>query len=288
VTKTLEELADETLANGGQVRRTNSGQSDGGAEGTPIRETKIVMLDSNDPGYTNRILVGTPTRGTVRIEWYSAMRGLMTPPNWSTVSMTQMLPEFIPIRFTVADAQNLIVREVINRDFEWMLLIEDDTLPPPDLYLKLSKYMKEGPPVVSGLYFTKGVPSEPLIYRGRGNGAYTDWKMGQAVWCDGVPCGCLLVHAALLRAMWEDATEYTVAGQTTRDVFQTPTRAWVSPTGDVNTATGTSDLEWCSKIIDGGYLKKSGWGKYARKRWPFLVDTEILCGHISPDGQIFP
>ena len=56
-------------------------------------------------------------------------------------------------------------------------------------------YMQQGDvPVVSGLYFTKSEPSEPLIYRGRGSGAYLDFRMGDKVYADGVPTGCLLIH----------------------------------------------------------------------------------------------
>ena len=75
-------------------------------------------------------------------------------------------------------------------------------------------------PVVSGLYFTRGYPSEPLVYRGRGNGYYGDWRIGDKVWADGVPTGCLLIHCSILRAMWKDSEEYQVSGQTLRRVFE--------------------------------------------------------------------
>jgi hypothetical protein len=247
-----------------------------------------VVLDSGDPGYNTRILMATPTRGLVRIEWHAAIRGLMIPPNWSMVSMTQFVNDFYPVRFSVADAQNLVVREVMERGFEWVLFMEDDTIPPVDLFIKLDKYMREGPPVVSGLYYTKGQPSEPLVYRGRGNGAFLDWKKGDKVWCDGVPTGCLLVHSSLLKVMWNDSRPYTINGNATREIFVTPMKQWVSPEGDVNTMTGTSDLNWCDRVIEGGYLKKAGWDKIARKKYPFLIDTSIECKHISLDGQVFP
>jgi hypothetical protein len=36
-------------------------------------------------------------------------------------------------------------------------------------------------PMLSGLYFTKSLPAEPLIYRGRGNSYYKKWKFGDKV-----------------------------------------------------------------------------------------------------------
>ena len=256
---------------------------------TPLRPIRKIVLDSGDPGYVNRILIGTPSRGTVRIEWHSAVRGVVTPTNWSHVSMTQAMSSFIPVRFSVADAQNLIVREAIARDFEWLLLLEDDTMPPPDLFIKLNHYMKDEPtPVVSGLYYTKSEPSEPLIYRGRGTGAYTDFKIGEKVWCDGVPTGCLLIHCSILREMWKDSPEYVINGQVTRRVFETPVRQWINPeTQDVNTITGTSDLDWCTRVMEGNYFEKSGWKEFQKKKYPFLVDTSLRCSHITPDGQQF-
>ena len=264
------------------------GSNGRGAE-LPIRPIRIVQLDSGEPGFINRLLMATPTKGVVRIEWHAGVRGMMVPPNWSMVSMSQFVSEMFPIRFTVADAQNLIVKEAIARDFEWVLLLEDDVIPPADLLVKLSEYMIEGPPIVSGLYYTKGAPSEPLIYRGRGTGSYSDWKPGQKVWADGVPTGCLLIHCSILREMWKDSKPYQVlGGNETREVFVTPMRAWISPRGDVNTATGTSDLEWCTRVIEGGYLKKAGWSGFARRKYPFLVDTALRCTHIALDGTKYP
>ncbi len=258
-------------------------------KGTPIRPIRQITLDSGNDHWVNRLLMVTPTRGLIRIEWHSAVRGMIVPPNHSMVSMVQHINAFYPTRFSVADAQNLAVREAIERDFEWLIFLEDDVLPPVDMLLRLDHYVRNGPPVVSGLYYTKANPSQPLIYRGRGTGPYLDFKMGEPVWCDGLPMGCCLIHMGLLRAMWEDAQPYQVAGSPhhTREVFVSPARAWVSPTGDVNVTTGTSDLEWCDRVVAGGYFKKSGWGQYARKRYPFLVDTAIKCGHIAPDGTMY-
>lgn len=258
--------------------------------GTPVRPIRTIVHNDDPVGYSTRILCGTPTRGTVRIEWHNAFRGMVTPTNWSMVSMCQPMSTYIPVRFQVADAQNLIVRELLEKDFEWMLLLEDDVIPPPDLLIKLNRYMqKADTPVVSGLYFTKSEPSEPLIYKGRGAGAFVDFNIGEKVWCDGVPTGCLLVHHSLLRAMWEDSEEYMVGGFATRRVFESAVRSWIDPeTGSVSTKACTSDLDWCWRIIDGDYMAKAGWTKLAGNPEPFVVDTSIMCQHIDPHGRTFP
>ena len=54
---------------------------------------------------------------------------------------------------------------------EWLFLLEhDNVLAANDAFVRLNTYMRGAKyPVVSGLYFTRGYPSEPLVYRGRGN-----------------------------------------------------------------------------------------------------------------------
>lgn len=257
---------------------------------SPVRPYRTIVQDSGDPGYVNRLLLGTPSTGTVRIEWVQARYGQIIPTNWSFVQMLQFMDSYIPLRYQVADAQNLIVREAIERDFEWLILVEHDVILPPDALLRFNQYMREEKvPVVSGLYYTRSRPSEPLIYRGKGTSFYTDWKLGDKVWCDGVPTGCLLIHCGILREMWQDAEVYQLGPIQTRRVFETPARAWFDPeTGFVNTVTGTSDIDWCHKVMDGGYFAKAGWTEYADKEFPFLMDTNIFCKHINPNGEQFP
>lgn len=258
---------------------------------SPVKPYKNIVVDSNDPGYTNRLLIATPTRGTVRMEWVMARYGQLVPTNFSMVQQTQFMMAHSPIRFSVANAQNVIVKSVIEKGFEWLLLLEDDVILPEDAFLKFNKYIRnETAPVVSGLYFTKTNPSEPLIYRGRGTSYYGDWEVGDLVWADGVPTGALLIHAGLLRAIWDEAPEYSVNGVITRRVFDTPRKIWYDPKmASFNITTGTSDLEFCTKVMDGGFFKKSGWDKFQKKKYPFLVDTSIACKHIDINtGKQYP
>ena len=257
---------------------------------TPLRAFKQIIQDSGDPGYINRVMVATPTTGDIRMEWAAARYGQIIPTNWSMVAMIQWMNSFIPIHYSVADAQNLIVGECLAKDFEWLLLVEHDTMPPEDAFVRFNKYMRDGDvPVVSGLYYTRSVPSEPMMYRGRGSSYVTGWKLGDKVWVDGVPTGMLLIHTSILKAIWKDSPEYIVNGKITRRVFKTPADMWFNEeTGTYNTVTGTSDLDWCSKIIDGDYFRKAGWHKIAKKKYPFLIDTNIFCRHIDKDGTQYP
>jgi len=256
----------------------------------PVREIQSVLQDSGDVTFTNRLLVGTASTGLVRMEWVTARYGVTVPCNWSMVQMTQFVNGYVPLRYQVAEAQNLIVRECLERNFEWLLFIEHDTMPTQDALVRLNEYMRAGTvPIVSGLYFTKSEPSEPLVYRGRGTSFYDDWKPGDLVWVDGVPTGMLLIHHSILRAIWDESPEYMAGNQITRRVFETARKAWFDPQSEVFMSyASTSDLNWCDRIIKDGIFKKAGWPDYADKPYPFLIDTNIFCKHISQEGIQYP
>jgi hypothetical protein len=251
---------------------------------------KVEMVHNEDPfGVGTRLMMGTPTRGTIRMEWHGALASQMTPTNWEITTVPSVMNAMIPVRFQVADAQNIIVRSMLGGNYEWLLLLEDDVIPPPTLFVKLNNYMREAKiPVVSGLYYIKGDPTEPLIYRGRGTGAFTDFERGDLVWADGVPTGCLLIHRSILQAMWDESEDYLAGNsQPTRRVFDNPTRAWVKD-GIVASRSGTSDLAWCTRVMRDGFFEKAGWPEFQEKEYPFLVDTSIFCGHITLEGRIYP
>lgn len=264
-------------------------------ERSPVRDYRIITKDSKDPGYNNRLLVATPTTGVVRMEWVSGRYGQVIPTNWSYVTMNQYMGGYVVQGYMVADAQNHIVDEFIKKDMEWLLLIEHDTIPPPDAFVRFNNYIIEKRvPVVSGLYYTRSRPAEPILYRGRGNGYFMDWKLGDQVWVDGVPTGCLLIHGGLLRVMWEEAEEYEIkhsngAIERLKRVFDSPRKAFFDEeTGEFNSFGGTSDLDWCTRVMKDGIFKKAGWDAYQDMEYPFLVDTKIFCRHIDIDGTVYP
>ena len=252
---------------------------------------EYAVVDRNPGTWVNRILVGTPCTGLVRMEWVNARYGQIIPTNWSMAETIQWMSAYAPMRYMVHDAQNLIVKTCIEQDFEWCLFIEHDCLIPRDCFVRVNQYMRDCKiPVISGLYFTRSDPPEPLIFRGRGNSFYTDWKMGDVVWCDGVPAGLLLIHNSILKVLWEESAEYVVNNQLTRRVFSAPEIIWRDPerASCFNLEVGTSDLAFCNRLIEDKIFEKAGWPEFQNKRWPFPVDTRIFCQHIEMDGRQFP
>jgi hypothetical protein len=255
-------------------------------------EQTTVIRSGVDGNPRNRLLVVTPTLGIVRMEWAMARYGQPTPCNWSSSGASLGIGFSVPMHYLVADAQNLGAEDCIKKNFTWMLLHEDDVVLPSDAMLQLNKYIiSEEIPVVSGLYFLKGNYSEPLLYRGTGNGPFLNFKIGDKVWADGVPTGFLLIHSKILRLMWDESEEYETLGKRrTRRIFETPAKIVYDPeTQSCSSATGTSDLVWCARVIREKVLARAGWPKIGRKKYPFLCDTKIFCRHIElATGRLYP
>lgn len=230
-----------------------------------------------------KIFIGTPTLGNIRIEWAMARFGQVIPCNFG------MKTGFVPLGFSVADAQNLIVRKFMEENCDWLFIIEDDNVIPHDCFMRINEYMrKQEVPIVSGLYFTKSSPAEPMVYRGRGNSFYDQWKVGDKVWVDAIPTGCILIHKSIIEYLWNNSPEYKVHDQITRRVFYTPEVSWFDSAKGVNNAVGTSDMEFCARIIIEDVFSKTGWKKFSEMQYPFLIDTNIAVGHIAPNGAMFP
>lgn len=239
----------------------------------------------------NRLCIGIPMTGLIRTEWAMARFGQVIPCNWSYGDCIILLNQITPLGYAVAEARNIIVNSAVTGDFEWLFFVDSDVILPPDCFIKINKYMREEKyPVVAGLYYAKCHPPEPLIYRGRGNSFYHKWKQGDKVWVDGIPMGCTLIHVSVLREMWKDAPQYMAGGNVkVKQVFDTPFGQHTDPeTNENRTFSGTEDLAWCNRVINGDYLKKAGWKDIAKKKYPFLMDTSIFCKHIDMSGTMYP
>jgi hypothetical protein len=238
-----------------------------------------------------RLLLGVPVTGLVRIEWVLAKYGQVIPCNWSLAEVMHPINPAHPLGYDVKDARNIVVHAAVTQNFEWLFFNDSDTILPPDCFLRLNEYMRDGSiPIVSGLYTTKSHPAEPLIYRGRGNSYFRDFKLGEKVWCDGTGCGCLLLSVKLLKAMHADAPEYIAGGnQKVRKVFDTPAFQWVDPeNGSIRGFAGTEDLSFFDRIAQGNYLAKAGFPRIAKKKHFIMCDTGMFCRHIDPNGIQYP
>ena len=254
------------------------------------RKSYNSILFNNTQNERYGVYIGTASTGLVRMEWAQARFCQTIPCNWSYNMATIPIPNCTPIGYLVAEAQNAIVKAFLEGNCEWLFLIEEDNVLPPHTFLAMNEYMRRKTvPIISGLYFTKSVPAEPMVYRGRGNSYFSDWKLGDKVWVDAVPTGCVIIHRSIIEVLWNESQEYLAGTNVwTRRVFHTPENVKFDPEKGWNNSSGTSDMEFCSRIIVDNIFEKAGWPSFQKKKYPFMVDTNIFVGHIDKMGINYP
>src|SRR4051812_39262464 len=151
------------------------------------REPQIIIGGTLDAGFNNADIERTRTR-LKKGKQYKDLSTIMVVPtrdkiparvveNWMGL-MPPMNNRFLRLFVSgmeVGDAYEAAVETIIAhpilKDFKYMLTVEEDNMPPPDGILRLleticdcDKPCKDHYVQVAGLYFTKGIEGQPMIY----------------------------------------------------------------------------------------------------------------------------
>jgi len=122
-----------------------------------------------------RVMIAIPMTGLLRAEWALARYGQAIPCNWSQHEVITWIDQMSPLGYLVADARNVAVDSFMKGQYDWLFFIDHDVVMPPNVFIRWNEYMhSKKAPIFGGLYFTKSVPSEPLLYRGLGTSYYND------------------------------------------------------------------------------------------------------------------
>ena len=102
-----------------------------------------------------------PTRGHIHAKVVQSWMGLMRPMNQKVIG-----PIFA-IGMEVGEAYNQLINIILSNPdlstWKYVLTIEEDNVPPPDGLMKLYENMDKFD-VIGGLYWTKGIEGQPMIY----------------------------------------------------------------------------------------------------------------------------
>lgn len=110
------------------------------------------------------------------------------------------------IGYQVDHARNLLAEYAIKNDFDRILWIDSDMAFPPDLLERLSEDLKDWD-AVTGLYFKRMFPTEPVIYKRVSTEpiaeAYLDYPKESIFPVKGCGFGGILMKTDLLKDMTE-------------------------------------------------------------------------------------
>lgn len=201
---------------------------------------------------SNYLLVAIPSRGMVSCEFVSSLLAQGDPLNMSISYRFEVGGE-------VGESRNRLVEHALRIGAEYILFIDDDVILPTNCFNKLVYWAKKGHDVVSGVYYSKQIPPQPLIFKGRGNGYLSDWKVGDTIEdADGIGMGITLIKT---------------------DVFKRISKPWYKSVvnqkekGGKGLVSVDESLYFCDK------LKLSG--------VKILVDTSIQGIHFDSNSKTF-
>lgn len=202
------------------------------------------------------ICLCTPSLGTVSMWWARALTSIAWPQN---------IGKYIHFiqddkADEIAETRNRIVSEILaledkhNVAIDSLFWVDDDVIVTAGSLLQLYSHQR---PIASGVYFTKGEPSNPLIYPERLGGVspFVPDRVFE-VWGHGM--GLALVKAEVYKKL---------AKQVGKDKYGRP--AWYKTNREFKVMNGmldcggTEDLYFCDKAGKRGYQPLVDCSKHA-------------------------
>jgi SAM-dependent methyltransferase len=169
----------------------------------------------------------------------------------------------------IADARNEICEAAIAQGADYVFMLGDDNIAPPNVILTFMERIGRRFPdengnwqkaeMWTGVYWTKTQPPLPYLWRGYLKGPYLDWKAGEIFAVDFAGCDALFMSVKMLI----DIRERAIAAGDDPRWFRTD---WTWNEGETPSGVNTEDYYF--------YLKARKYGGYR-----LFCDSSIQCLH---------
>ena len=153
-----------------------------------------------------KVVIAYPFGGRpVPCDWHLAVRSLHLLTNARVVEIYRR-SYFKDGKWTIPleRSQTELVEEALTMDAQYILFIEDDTVPPPGTIPELTRVLDGSDACFmscGGIYTTRCNPPEPIVYMEPGAGPHWNWKIGDVFPCWSMGFGCQMVRMDLFRMM---------------------------------------------------------------------------------------
>lgn len=238
-----------------------------------------------------KVSIGVPCYGPQEAKWWASLVQII-----SYSSKTLELGEIIVSDSMATDHnRNTIVDTFLKSKSDWLFWIDADTTVPAG---SIERLLKTGKKVISGLYYAKNFPHNPILYN-KHMGAFAPlppdaWERGEIIRVDMAGMGCMLIH----RSVFEDIKDKYVAKQEVGgglilvhkdDIHgeeEAPPELNNQVYGNVIYKTlteQTTNLKFPFFSLEHGKTEDVWFcEKLERLGYQIYVDTSVECGHISP------
>jgi len=200
------------------------------------------------------LAVCIPSRGTIPVETFMALKRLACPINTQVVFMYTS-------GMMGTSGRDTMAKECVKMGIQFVYFADDDVMPPSDVLYKMMRHMQMDPSIglITGVYTNKYPPVHPHIYKEPGGAHYWDFSLSpydppEDIW--GCGAGCLMVRGEALQKMNEPYWSESAAN-----------------TGTDGIAILGHDLHFCQQVRDVGYR--------------VVMDGSIQCDHFSVDDKVY-
>lgn len=147
-----------------------------------------------------RILLGVPTRGNPTKEFLASLGALQLPAACGAFEHYTVTGDFVP------GQRELIVRRAFAKGADYLLMIDDDMVVPPDAVERLAAVLEADATcaVAGALYYARDGIRPMAVDGWHSNDTTTAWIPAfdhDPVRIDAVGFGCVLLRVAALRAL---------------------------------------------------------------------------------------
>lgn len=216
------------------------------------------------------VMIGIPTRGMHSYMFSQSLNGLIMPTNFS------MHIRYVPF-MEVGRARNILVAAAQEANAKYLMFIDEDVIAEGGALKRLVYWLDTHPEwsCVAGIYPTKTIPPEPLIFTEWNDGPYYGWTQGDMVRVKCVGNGYTLFRVADFDRLppemampYEDRNPWTGLPMTVRNFFNT---------GGTSAANfgGSSQVRWTEDMYFFRMAEQVGWQVWA--------DTSIELLHYDSD-----
>jgi hypothetical protein len=237
-----------------------------------------------------KISVGVPCYGAQEGQWWAQLVKNMV----NLTKSAEIIGILVSDSMATDHNRNLIAESFLKSDAEWLMWIDADTVIPPE---GIEKLLDSGKKIISGLYYAKHPPHNPIAYYDHLN-AYKSldheggrWEKGEILEVDSVGFGCMLTH----RSVFEDIKANYVMKQEVGGgvilVHKDDIKEGID--SDFNGVIGNTrhskltdvqiDLRFPFFALEHGRTEDIWWcervKRLGHKIW---LDTSVECGHIYP------
>lgn len=204
------------------------------------------------------LMIGIPTRGMHSYLFSQSLNGMILPTNFG------MQIRYVP-NMEVGRARNILVGAAMEAGAKYLMFIDEDVIAQGGAMKRLVYWLDTHPEwsCVAGVYATKTVPPEPLLYKEWGDGPYYGWKVGDMVRVKCVGNGFTMFRMADFDRIppdmalpYEDRNPWTGQPMLIRNFFNTGSTELVTP-------NGSSQKRWTEDMYFFQLAEQTGWQVWA-------------------------